>query len=374
MSTRAHTERVTAAAVGGQRRPAPDTPPRVVTADELTGLAERALAGIGAPPDTAGIVARSLVDGNLAGHDSHGVRRLPTYAAFARAGQIDPRATPEASPADGATAVVDGHMGFGQPAARLATEVADGLAREHGTATVALRRSNHVGRLGEWVGALAERGLAALALANADPTVAPFGGRERKLGTNPLAWAVPRAHGRPPVVMDWATAAMAEGKLAVLRDRGEPAPEGVLVDAEGRASTTPDDFYDGGALLPFGAHKGYGLSVMIELVGGILSGAGPSSLPEFDGTNGTVLVAIDISRFTREDAFRDMAERFCADLAGTMPGAGHDEVLVPGELEARTAAQRRREGIPLPEQTWQELEELARSGGRGSAPEEAPRT
>lgn len=354
---------VTAASLGSRERVADDAPPRLVGADELRALAETALAGIGAPPPTAEIVARSLVDGNLAGHDSHGVRRLETYAAFAEAGQIDPRAVAQALPADGATAVVDGHMGFGQPAAQLAAEVAGALAREHGTATVALRRSNHVGRLGEWVGALADGGLAALALANADSTVAPFGGRERKLGTNPLAWAVPRAHGKAPVVMDWATAAMAEGKLAVLRDRGEPAPAGVVVDADGRASTDPTDFYEGGALLPFGAHKGYGLSVMIELLGGILSGAAPSSLPEFDGTNGTVLIAIDIARFTGEDAFRDMAERFCADLGGIARADGHDEVLVPGELEARTAEQRRRDGIPLPEQTWQELKQLAHGAG-----------
>jgi LDH2 family malate/lactate/ureidoglycolate dehydrogenase len=361
MRTRGDSEApVTAAGLGGVRQPADDAPPRVVSARELRELAERAIGGIGAPPETAALVARSLVDGNLVGHDSHGVRRIPTYAAFVRAGQIDPRAKPVTDATNRATAVVDGNMGFGQPAARLATEVAEELAREHGTATVALRRANHVGRLGEWVGALADRGLAALAIANADPTVAPFGGRERKLGTNPLAWAVPRANGKPPVVLDWATAAMAEGKLAVLRDRNEPAPKDVVVDAQGHPSTDPNDFYAGGALLPFGAHKGYGLSVMIELMGGILSGAAPSSLPEYDGTNGTVLIAVDVARFTSEDAFREVAERYCADLTQSTPADGHDEILVPGELEARTAEQRRRDGIPVPEQILQELGELTR--------------
>jgi uncharacterized oxidoreductase len=327
-------------------------------APELQELAETILGKLGAPPATAALVASSLVDGNLVGHDSHGVRRLAPYAEFVRAGQVDPTATPEALTPDGATAVVDGQLGFGQPAARLATEVAAGLARTHGTGAVAIRRCNHVGRLGEWVGTLAEDGLAAFALCNADPTVAPFGGRERRLGTNPLAWAVPRAEGEPPVVMDWATAAMAEGKVAVARARGETIPEGVVIDSAGRPTTDPAALYGGGALLPFGAHKGYGLSVMIELVGGLLSGAGASCLPEYDDTNGTVIVALDIGRFVGEAAFREQAERFCRELAATPLAEGHERVLVPGEIEAQTAARRRRDGIPIPGATWRELMEL----------------
>jgi uncharacterized oxidoreductase len=352
---------VTAASLGGAQGSAPDgAPPRVVTAAELTALAQRAVRALGATERTAQIVAGSLVEANLVGHDSHGVRRLPAYAAFVRAGQIRPDAEPHAGPPQGATAVVDGALGFGQPAAALATDVVADLAAAHGTATVAIRCCNHVGRLGEWAGRLAERGLAAIALANADPCVAPFGGRERRLGTNPLAWAVPREAGSPPVVMDWATAAMAEGKLAIAHAKGEQAPPGVVVDAEGRPSTDPGAFYDGGALLPFGGHKGYGLSAMIELLGGILSGAAPSALPEYDGTNGTVLIAIDVARFgAGEAAFRAQAERFCRVLTDTPLAEGHDEVLVPGELEARTAHERGRDGIPVPEATWQQLHELA---------------
>jgi uncharacterized oxidoreductase len=351
---------VTAASVGGAQGSAPDdAPPRIVTAAELTALAERVVIALGAAQRTATIVARSLVDANLAGHDSHGVRRLPAYAAFVRAGQIRPDAVPQAEPAQGAAAVVDGAMGFGQPAAALATDVVADLAAAHGTATVAISRCNHVGRLGEWAGRLAERGLAAIALANADPCVAPFGGRERRLGTNPLAWAVPREEGAPPVVMDWATAAMAEGKLSIARAAGEEVPPGIVVDADGRPSSDPGAFYAGGALLPFGGHKGSGLSVMIELLGGILSGAAPSALPEYDGTNGTVLVAIDVGRFgAGAAAFRAQAERFCRLLTQTPLAEGHDEVLVPGELEARTARERARDGIPVPQSTWRDLHEL----------------
>ena len=137
-----------------------------------------------------------------------------------------------------------------------------------------IRRANHVGRIGEWVEALADQRLVALAFCNAEPTVAPFGGRERRLGTNPLAWAAPRRAPAPALVMDWSTATMAEGKLAVARARGESVADGVLVDSDGEPSNDPAAFYDGGALLPFGAHKGSGLSVMIQLVGGALGGTG----------------------------------------------------------------------------------------------------
>jgi LDH2 family malate/lactate/ureidoglycolate dehydrogenase len=334
-------------------------PPVVVPAPTLTAFAAALLERAGAPAATAGVVAASLVSSDLLGHDSHGVRRLIPYVGFVRAGQIDPAATPVVAGEDRATAVVDGRRGFGQPAARLATEVAARLAREHGTGAVAIRRANHVGRLGEWVGALAGEGLVALAVCNADPTVAPHGGRGRRLGTNPLAWAAPRAAGRLPIVMDWATAAMAEGKLAVALARGEEVPAGVVVDAEGRPSTRPAAFYDGGALLPFAGHKGSGLSIMIELVGGLLSGAGASCLPGYDGTNGTVLIALDVARFVDEAAFRRQAEALCAELAATPHADGHDEVLVPGEPEARTEAQRRRDGIPVAARTWGALGDLA---------------
>jgi LDH2 family malate/lactate/ureidoglycolate dehydrogenase len=155
-----------------------------------------------------------------------------------------------------------------------------------------------------------------------------------------------------------ATAAIAEGKLAVARARGEQAPEGVLVDAAGEPSRDPEAFYDGGALLPFGAHKGSGLSVMIELVGGVLSGAGVSSLDGHDEGNGTILVALDVSAFGPREDFEDQAEGFCAALTGTAPARGFDEVLVPGEIERRTRARRAREGVPVPPATWAELEAL----------------
>jgi LDH2 family malate/lactate/ureidoglycolate dehydrogenase len=322
------------------------------SAGELLHLARAVLEAAGAPPVTANTVAESLVESNLRGHDSHGVRRLPPYVEAVTDGRVDPAAEPEVANRRGAIVIVDGHGGFGQPAARLAAAELTAVAREHGVAAAAIRRANHVGRLGEWVEQLASEGLIAIAFCNAEPTVAPFGGSERRLGTNPIAWATP---GKPPLVMDWSTATMPEGKLAVALARGEKVPHGVLVDSKGEPSRDPTDFYAGGALLPLGAHKGSGLSVMIQLVGGALAGTGAFGR-QGAAANGTVLIALDPAAFT--DDFHDEAQQFAAALAATRPARGFDAVLVPGEIERRTRARRAQEGVPLPAATWSELEAL----------------
>ncbi|MDA0563695.1 Ldh family oxidoreductase [Streptomonospora sp. S1-112] len=355
---------------GGQGGLDAEAAPRVVSADELTAMAESALAHMGAPPDTARAVAASLVGANLVGHDSHGVRRLPVYARAVRLGRIDPAARPEVTGRDGAVVTVRGHRAFGQIAAAAAVEALEEAVRSHGIGVAAVRECNHIGRLGEYVEAMARAGHIGIALCNVDPTVAPFGGRERRLGTNPLAWALPcgpAAPGDPgggePVVMDWATSAIAEGKLAMLRARGEPAPDGVLLDPAGRVSTEPGDFYGGGALLPFAGHKGYGLSVMIEAVGGLLSGGGISCLPDYDGGNGTVLMGVDPARFLPPAVFRAQVEDFTDELRRTPAAQGHTEVLVPGDVERRARAERTAAGIPVPAATWNDLLDLLPPGG-----------
>ncbi|HEX2130360.1 MAG TPA: Ldh family oxidoreductase [Actinophytocola sp.] len=330
---------------------------RLVSASELRALSVRILVAAGASEADAEVVAGSLVESNLLGHDSHGVRRLPAYVDAVHAGRIDPRAVPQAETTRPGAVVVHGRRAFGQLAAARAVRELAGLAGGHGSGVAAIRDCNHVGRLGEYVGALAERDLVAMAFGNADSTVAPFGGRERRLGTNPLAWAVPRAHGAP-VVMDWASSGVAEGKLAVARDRGERVAEGLVLDAAGRATTDPGDFYAGGVLLPFGGHKGYGLSVLIEIVGGLLSGTGIGSMPDYRGGFGTVLLAFDIAAFQPVEEFRQRTEEFCRQLNDTPLAEGHHEVLVPGELEERVRRERERDGIPITDTTWQDLNSL----------------
>lgn len=330
----------------------------IVQAVALEALGTRILTAAGASPADAEVVVGSLVRSNLLGHDSHGVRRLLDYVAQVRSGRIDPRAVPEAETTRPGAVVVHGRRAFGQLAARRAVRELEAVVRAQGSGVAVIRECNHIGRLGEYVADLAERDLVGLAFGNADPTVAPHGGRERRLGTNPLAWAAPRGLGLPPLVMDWATSGVAEGKLRVARDRGERVAPGLVLDAQGRPTTAPADFYAGGALLPFGGHKGYGLSVLIEVVGGLLAGVGIGSLPGYQGGFGTVLVAFDIAAFLPARQFREQAERFCRLLAETPPARGHEGVMVPGEPEERTRRDRARDGIPIADRTWHELNAL----------------
>ncbi|PRX96153.1 Ldh family oxidoreductase [Allonocardiopsis opalescens] len=332
-------------------------PVHTVPAGELRALAAEVLRAEGASPADAELVAAALVEANLIGHDSHGVRRLPPYVAAVRRGEVDPRAVPEVLSRHGATVTIAGNRAFGQVAAAMAVrELADAAAR-HGVAVAVIRDCTHIGRLGEYVETLAREGHVAMALCNVDPTVAPFGGRDRRMGTNPMAWALPRAGG-PPVVVDWATSAVAEGKLALALARGERVGPGLVVDPDGRPTTDPADFYRGGALLPFAGHKGYGLSIVIEVIGGLLTGTGISALPDYQGTSGTVLLALDVAPFVPPEEFREQVARYCELLRATPPAEGHREVLVPGDLEERARRERARDGIPLPAATWSELRAL----------------
>ncbi|HEV7656798.1 MAG TPA: Ldh family oxidoreductase [Mycobacteriales bacterium] len=317
-------------------------------AAELDAVCRRVLAALGTPADLAAITADALVTANLRGHDSHGVQRLLQYAGWIANGQVDPAGRPERARTRGGTAVVDGHWGLGQPAARLATRTAAELAAEHGVSAVTITRCNHIGRLGEYVETLAGAGCVGLAFCNSGPIVAPSGGSRRTFGTNPLAWAAPRAGG-PALVLDFSTAAAAEGKVRLSLARAEPVAPGTLIDAGGRPSTDPADLYAGGALLPFGGHKGSGLSFMIELVGGLLSGMGAAPMPDYGGGNGTVLLALSVDAFTDPAGFAAGAAAF-ADRVHEAPGGGREPaVFLPGEVETTARTTRSTAGIPVPD-------------------------
>ena len=327
--------------------------------DLLTQIAQTLVEGMGTPPDSARRVSSSLVEANLVGHDSHGVMRLPSYAQFLREGLINPEAQPGIKSRYQATAQIDGRQSWGQLGARLAAQTAIDLAHQFGLAAITIDHCVHIGRVGEYVSTISQAGMVGLAMCNHYPNVAPFGSRERVMGTNPIAWAVPRASGFEPIVVDFATSAVAEGKLRVARAKGETVAPGLIIDSEGRPSQNPLDFYDGGALLPFGGHKGYGLSLMVELLGGGLSGAAPSILPEFAGSNGTVMIALNISAFIPLEQYIAQVEAFCLRIKAAAPAEGFSEVLLPGEPELRTRQHRLTEGIPIPETTWQEFRSLA---------------
>jgi len=250
----------------------------------------------------------------------------------------------------GAAAVIEGGHGWGQLAGRLAVDTAAGIAADHGIGVVTAHSCNHVGRLGEYAEALAARGLISILWCNADPSVAPFGGRRRMLGTDPFAAGIPTGGGRPPVIVDFATAGVAEGKLRIERQAGRQVAPGLIQDAQGRPSTDPEDYYAGGALLPFGAHKGFGLAVLVELLGGALSGDHVGFLPSFSWGNGVVLIALAPGFLIDTDQFAAEVAEACDALRDSPPAAG---------VERATRAVRERDGIPMPAATWEQLEQLA---------------
>ena len=334
-----------------------------VSASVLRQLAINLIQSVGTGPETACIVADSLINANLAGHDSHGVLRLVGYLDGARLGHVRPDAAPHLDSTSGATAIIDGAYGWGQPAMWIATRVALERAREHGLGGAVVHQCYHIGRVAPYVEAIADEGMVGLAMANAAPAVAPFGGRSRVMGTNPIAWAVPRAEGSPPVSLDVATAGIAEGKLRVARARGLQVPAGNLVDRDGRSSTEPGDFYAGGALLAFGGHKGSGFSLLAQFIGRGLAGMDPSHYSGPRGVNGPFILAIDVSRFVDLAVFRAEVEAQCAAVTESAPAEGVEAVLLPGQPELEMRAIRDREGIPIPESTWHELLNLAQEQG-----------
>ena len=328
-----------------------------VDAAELERLALRVLEGLGTPADLAAVVAGSLVAADLAGHGSHGVRRLEPYAAFVRSGQIVADARASVETADGATAVVDGHYGFGQPAARRGS-----TSPRSGPPSTA-RRSSRSGGATTWAGSGVRRRArparpGRLGLLPRRRHRRPVRRAGAPAGHQPDGLGGPGGRRRPAARARLGHLGVGQGKLAVARARGEQVPPDVLVDAAGAASTDPQDFYDGGALLPFGGHKGYALSLMIDVVGGLLTGAGAASLPGYDGTNGTVLVAHDVTRFTPLARFTEQVEALREELHATPPAPGSDGVLLPGEPEEAARRHHLAHGVDVPAGTWAALNDL----------------
>ncbi len=340
------------------------------SAEELRVLMSAILTATGTDANTATLIGDSLVDANLAGHDSHGVIRILHYVEMARAGKVNPVARPALLGTHGATARIDGDWGWGQPSMWLATHTAIDLAREFGLGAATVVRSYHIGRVAPYVEAIAAQGMIGIAMANAGPAVAPYGGRRRVMGTNPIAWAVPRGEGKAPICLDIATAAIAEGKVRVARAKGEPVPPGMIVDAHGDPSVNPADFYDGGALLAFGLHKGSGFSMLAQLIGAGLAGASPGVLLEHRGGNGPFVLALNIGAFAPLDDFIDAVQAHVAAVDACDPAVGFDRVYLPGEPEILKRAEREALGIPVPDRTWSDL--MALAAELGVAPSGAP--
>ena len=340
------------------------------TADELHSLVKRVLLAVGADERNAEELAQHLVLSNLSGVDTHGIWHIPIYVAAIRAKEILPAAKPAILQETPTSALVTGNWTFGHVAAKYAMELAISKARTQNVAVVGIVQMYHIGRLGTYVEMAAADKIIGMVwgggYGEVAPVSVPYGGKTRVLHTNPISMGLPAGE-ESTMMFDWATTALSGVKVENAHRRGEQLPPNSIVDKDGVPTTNPDDYFAGGGHLPFGAHKGYTLMMTAEFLGRIFTGAdsyveagrGGAIFPH----QGVTMMAIKSDLF---QPFADYAER--ADVMerrvrAAPPAPGFDEVLAPGDMEARTREQRRREGIPIADDVWQSFIETAASVG-----------
>jgi uncharacterized oxidoreductase len=346
-----------------------------IFADELTNISARIFERVGSSAQEARAVAASLVDANLAGHDSHGVIRVPRYASWVQEGELIANQTPASLSDAPGFAVLDGGFGFGQIMAPHSVDVGVAKAKTSGLAAVSLRNSGHLGRVGEWAERAAAAGLVSIHFVNAAGSVlvAPFGGLERRLSTAPFCVGLPR-DGAPPVILDFATSLVAEGKVRVAAQGGKPLPADALIGPDGKLSgdpaalygasasqRAPDYAFGEGAIRAFGEHKGSGLALICELLGGSLTGNGATA-HQRKFANGMFSIYVDPKQIDPSHVFDADMARYLDWFSSTKPIPGQ-EILTPGEPERRARAQRSTSGVPLAEEVWEAIQATAKDVG-----------
>jgi hydroxycarboxylate dehydrogenase B len=313
-------------------------------------------------------IATHLVEANLVGHDSHGVIRVPSYVQWLKAGKILADRSIDVIFENDAIAVVDGQAGFGQTIGEQAMTLGIAKAGKHGVSVIALRNSGHLGRIGDWPLMAAEAGKLSLHFVNttgAGILVAPFGGTQRRLSANPIAAGVP-VQGRSPILLDISACTMAEGKIRVALNKGVNVPENCIIDAKGQPTCDPKVFYADppGAILPIAGHKGYGLAFLCEVLAGALTGGGCSNPEKADRViNGMLSIFLDPQVFQSDPGFSAEIERFIAWVKSSEKVNVNGEILLPGEIEERTRAQRLKDGIEIDATTWGQLAATAETVG-----------
>jgi hydroxycarboxylate dehydrogenase B len=340
---------------------------QLLSAQQLRRIGIELFGACGAPPAEADIVARELVDASLMGLDSHGVVRYAFYVDEVRNGHIHPGAPWHVVKETPTSAVLDFQHNFGPLNATRLVEIVRLKAQQAHMACGVSLHSHHIGRLGATVQKLAEGGLFGFAVVNSykgGHWVVPWGGRAGRLATNPLAYAVPTS-GRP-VVLDMSTSMIAEGKIRVLMHQGKPVPPGCILDGAGRPTTDPRAFYGPphGTILPLGGalgYKGFGLSLLVEVLGSLLAGEALSD--EYRYMNGLCVMALDPEAFCGRERFRQLMDDLCAYVTSSPPAEGSAEVVMPGTLDYRTYDRRLAEGIPVDDETWRIIGESATKVG-----------
>ena len=340
------------------------------SADKLASFAAELLCASGLTADEAGLVAQSLVDANLRGYDSHGLMRIPYYVGRIDSHEAVPGAEFEVLREAPSVLTVDAHWGFGQTQARRLTERLIEKAKKTGVGVGTLIRCSHIGRLGEYCEAAAADGMVSMMTVNnhgAVCRVAPPGGRESRLSTNPLAMAAP--NGPEPVVLDFCTCVVAEGKVRVKKIAGEPCPDGWILDSEGRPTNDPNKLYADppGSILPMGGdqpYKGFGLGLMVEILSGALSGGVCARREPINPIGNCVfMLVLDPGHFGGAEHFASEVSSLVQFIRDCPTAEGVDEITLPGDPERRTLARRTAEGIPFDEGNWSQLVTLAKRLG-----------
>jgi uncharacterized oxidoreductase len=333
----------------------------ILRKEGLTRAVEAVIAAGGSDAREARLVAENLVTANLLGHDSHGIGMVPRYIDALLEGGLAANQHPKPTMDAGALLALDGCKGYGQTIGHEAMEMAIERAKKHGSCVMVLANSHHLGRIGHWAEMAVAQGLVSIHFVNviSHARVAPYAGRDARFGTNPVCIGIPLP-GEAPFLLDMATSAVAQGKMRVAHNKREKVSPGLLIDDQGRPTDDPRYAVVPplGAILAFGGHKGYGLAVACELLGGALTGGGTWHYDESKKQrvlNGMLAVLIDPVRLGTADAFGSEARHFLDWLRTGRPAAGADKVRIAGEPERETRAKRERDGISVDDNTWKEI-------------------
>ena len=338
-----------------------------VDAVKLVDFATTVYAAQGVPEADARLIADTLVQADLWGHQSHGVLRLGWYLDRLRNKVMNPVTKPEFVVDAGGLAVIDGHDGVGHVLTKLAAEEAIRRAKQHGIAAVGVRMSNHFGTCMYYTLMGARAGCVMMLTSNGGPAMAPWGGRKKIVGTNP--WSIAAPAGRhAPFVVDMANTGVARGKIYLARNKRQPIPEGWAITADGAPTTDPQAAIDG-IILPMAGHKGYAIAAMVDMMSGVLTGSGflsavHSPYKTAEKSNcGHFMMAINIEAMQPLAAFNARMEQFVAEIKSVPLAQGCDEVFYPGEMEARNDARNRKQGIDFPDDTIADLKRIAGETG-----------
>lgn len=345
----------------------------IVQLEPLRRLVKATFERCGCPADEAERVAFYLSRANLTGHDSHGVIRVPRYVDWIDEGRVHPGRNVEVVVDSDVITVLDAHHGLGQTVGPQSARMGIHKAKRHGVAFVALRHAGHLGRIGDYAEMAVEEGLVSIHFVNvhASMLVAPFGGRDRRTSTNPIAIGMPSSSGEP-FILDFATSMVAEGKALVARQGGKPIPSDALVGPDGSLTQDTDVLYGlkpdagypnptlgPGAMRTFGEHKGSGLSLACDLLAGALGGSGANCGDNGVFHNGMFSIYMTPDAFGTENSMADEARRYIDWIKASPPTQEAGEVLIPGDKERRLTIERTRDGIPLPDETWAAIKAAA---------------